>query len=71
MAAEAGVSHTALLRHVRRGIVRDDENGRFYPESADRVRHEIAVNRLNKHSLKRANLRRKWSTTQSSGYRPA
>jgi hypothetical protein len=26
MAAQVGVSHTALLRHVRRGIVRDDDN---------------------------------------------
>ena len=48
MAAEVGVSHTALSRHVRHKIVRTDANGRFYPESADRVRHEIAVNRLNK-----------------------
>lgn len=47
MAAQVGISHTALLRHVRNGIIRtDSDNGRFYPESADRVRRELAANRL-------------------------
>jgi hypothetical protein len=49
MASEVGISHTMLSRHVQRGIIRtDSENGRFYPESADRVRRELAANRLSK-----------------------
>jgi DNA-binding CsgD family transcriptional regulator len=48
MAQKLGISHQALRKHVRRGIVRDDVDGRFYSESAERVRRELAQNRLMK-----------------------
>lgn len=46
MAAAVGVSHTTLLRHVEHGIVQPDtDNRRFYRDSADRVRRQLAINR--------------------------
>jgi hypothetical protein len=48
MANEVGISHSALLRHIRNGVIRPDlPNGRFFDASIERVARELALNRAN------------------------